>query len=149
MPNPFIWFDHRSDDPSGAGAFYEKLLDWKPASQGPPGMTAFSEGDQPWSGMTASEELPAGWSEKFGMYCRPLDQTLDWPNRAELGELLRGQLRRTLELLAATSDEQLAQPADLDRGTAAISDRIIHGLHDEAKHSGEMYLILKLCRAIV
>ncbi len=61
MPNPFIWFDHRSDDPSGAGAFYEKLLDWKPASQGPPGMTAFSEGDQPWSGMTASEELPAGW----------------------------------------------------------------------------------------
>ena len=61
MPNPFIWFDHRSDDPSGAGAFYAKLLDWKPSSQGPPGMTAFSEGDQPWSGMTASEELPAGW----------------------------------------------------------------------------------------
>ena len=99
--------------------------------------------------LTGRGELPAGWSEKFGMNCRPLDQTLDWPNRDELGELLRGQLRRILELLAATSDEQLAQPADLDRGTAAISDRIIHGLHDEAKHSGEMYLILKLCRAIV
>ncbi len=46
-------------------------------------------------------------------------------------------------------DERLAKTADPGRGTATISDRIIHGLHDEAKHSGEMYLILKLCRANV
>jgi hypothetical protein len=76
-----------------------------------------------------------------------LNQTVNWPTRDELGELLRGQLRRVIELLADTSDEQLVQPADPDCGTAAISDRIIHGLHDEAKHCGEMYLILKLCRA--
>ena len=62
MPNAFIWFDHRSDDPSGAGAFYEELFGWKPAAQSPPGMTAFAEdGERPWSGMAASEELPAGW----------------------------------------------------------------------------------------
>ena len=61
MSNPFVWFDHRSDDPSGSGAFYEKLLDWKPASQAPPGMIAFAEGEQPWSGMTPSEDLPTGW----------------------------------------------------------------------------------------
>ena len=61
MSNPFIWFDHRSDDPSGAGSFYENLLDWKPAAQSPPGMTAYGDGDQPWSGMTAAEKLPAGW----------------------------------------------------------------------------------------
>jgi hypothetical protein len=91
-------------------------------------------------------ELPAGWAERFGENSQPLNQTVDWPTRDVLGELLRGQLRRVIELLADTSDEQLVQPADQDRGTAAISDHIIHGLHDEAKHSGEMYLILKLCR---
>jgi hypothetical protein len=25
--------------------------------------------------------------------------------------------------------------------------RFIHGLHDEARHQGEMYLLFKLCRA--
>ena len=58
-------------------------------------------------------------------------------------------MHRVLELLAVVRDEHLAEVADPDRGTAVISDRIIHGLHDEAKHSGEMYLILKLCRANV
>ena len=70
-------------------------------------------------------------------------------HRDELRELLLGQLRRVLELLVNTPDERLAETADPDRGTEAISGRIIHGLHDEAKHSGEMYLILKLCRANV
>ncbi len=92
-------------------------------------------------------ELPVGWAEKFGMNCQALDQTVGWPTLAELGGLLRSQLRRVLELLAAALDRQFGQPADPDLGTASISDRIIHGWHDEAKHSGEMYLILKLCRA--
>ncbi len=61
MSNPFIWFDHRSDEPSGAGKFYEGLLEWKRAAQSPPGMTAFGEGERPWSGMAASETLPTGW----------------------------------------------------------------------------------------
>lgn len=61
MFSPFVWFDHRSDNPSGAGVFYEKLLHWKRAPQSPPGMTAFGEGDRPWSGMAASEALPTGW----------------------------------------------------------------------------------------
>ena len=29
-------------------------------------------------------ELPAGWAERFGANCRPLDQTTDWPSRDEL-----------------------------------------------------------------
>ena len=99
--------------------------------------------------LVGRSELPADWEERFGANCRPLNQIENWPTHDELGQLLRGQLRRVIELLAGTSDEQLVQPADPDHGTAAISDRIIHGLHDEAKHSGEMYLILKLCRANV
>ena len=96
--------------------------------------------------LTGRGELPEGWELKFGMNCRPVNQTVDWPTRAELTGLLRAQLDRVLELLAVTPDERLAQPADRNSGPATISERIIHGLHDEAKHSGEMYLILKLCR---
>ena len=60
MSNPFVWFDHRSNDSSGAGKFYERLLNLKRAAQGPPRMTAFGEGERPWSGMAASETLPTG-----------------------------------------------------------------------------------------
>ena len=81
------------------------------------------------------------------MNCRAVSQTVDWPSRAEVGQLLDEQLSRLLALLAAASDERLAEIVDPALGPATISDRIIHGLHDEAKHSGEMYLILKLCRA--
>ena len=91
-------------------------------------------------------ELPAGWDDVFGMNCRPLSQNVGWPSREELRELLIGQLRSVLELLAAVRDARLAEPADPARGSVAVSDRIIHGLHDGAKHSGGMYLILKLCR---
>jgi hypothetical protein len=56
-------------------------------------------------------------------------------------------LQRILELLAATTDQQLRGLADPTRGTATVAARIIHGLHDEAKHCGEMYLLWKMCRA--
>jgi hypothetical protein len=32
-------------------------------------------------------------------------------------------------------------------GHRSLLSTIVHGLHDEAKHQGEMYLLLKLCRA--
>lgn len=94
----------------------------------------------------AGGHLPSGWSEKFGMNCKPPSQTREWPSREELRTLLQAQLSRMLDLLAATSDNCLTEIADSSRGSATISDRIIHGLHDEAMHCGEMYLILKLCR---
>jgi hypothetical protein len=81
------------------------------------------------------------------MNCRPPSQTQNWPSREELRDLLQTQLGRISNLLAGASDHRLAEIADSSRGPATISDRIIHGLHDEAKHCGEMYLILKLCRA--
>ncbi len=61
MSNPFVWFDHRSDDPTGASGFYERLLGWTPAAQSPPGFKAFEQGERPWAGMAATEELPKGW----------------------------------------------------------------------------------------
>ena len=99
--------------------------------------------------LTGRDELPTGWSDRFGMNCRPPGETSDWPGRQEVRELLQAQLARVQQLLAATSDERLAEPADPARGTETIAQRIIHGFHDEAKHSGEMYLLLKLCLASV
>jgi hypothetical protein len=96
--------------------------------------------------LTGKGELPPDWARMFGMNCDPVSQTTHWPGRHELSELLQRQLQRILELLAAASDEQLATVANPVRGPAMIAQRIIHGLHDEAKHSGEMYLLLKLCR---
>ena len=60
MTTPFIWFDHRSDAPSAAATFYETLLGWARPKSAPAGMTAFGD-EKPWSGMVASEGIPAGW----------------------------------------------------------------------------------------
>jgi hypothetical protein len=87
----------------------------------------------------AGGKLPSGWDDKFGMNCTPPNETREWPSREEL--------ERVLDLLAAASDDRLADIADPGRGSATLADRILHGLHDEAKHCGEMYLLFKMCRA--
>ncbi len=61
MSTPFVWFDHRSEDPTGSVKFYESLLGWKRAAQSPPGLTALGDEAPPWGGMTATEQIPAGW----------------------------------------------------------------------------------------
>jgi hypothetical protein len=95
--------------------------------------------------LTGQSSLPEGWAETFGMDCRPVKSTTEWPSVARLQSLLREQLERMLEALAAADDLALAKIANTRGDTLAA--RIIHGLHDEAKHQGEMYLLLKLCRA--
>jgi hypothetical protein len=96
--------------------------------------------------LTGTSELPAAWERKFGMNCDPVASIVDWPTRESVLGLLRRQLERIVEVLGAATDQQLARVADPRRGPATVSDRIIHGLHDEARHSGEMYLLWKLCR---
>jgi hypothetical protein len=80
------------------------------------------------------------------MDCQPPSTVRQWPSREEIRRRLVAQLDRVIQLLSAASDRELAAIADRTRGTATISDRIIHGFHDEAKHCGEMYLLLKMCR---
>jgi hypothetical protein len=88
--------------------------------------------------LSGRSELPDGWAETFGSNCRPVRETEQWPSRDEIRALLQRQLERLLRLLHEASERLAA-----DR----VAERVIHGLHDEARHQGEMYLLLKLRRA--
>jgi hypothetical protein len=96
--------------------------------------------------ITGQSELPANWSASFGMDCRPVSLTRDWPSRAVVNKHLTNQLTRIQQLLAALSPERLAEPQP-DLGQSSLVSAIVHGLHDESKHQGEMHLLLKLRRA--
>jgi len=89
-------------------------------------------------------ELPPDWSEMFGMNCRPVAETTHWPDRRQVLQLLTEQLSRIITALAA-AEGRLRDDSNARSDT--LASRIIHGLHDEARHQGEMYLLVKLCRA--
>ena len=93
--------------------------------------------------LAGHSELPDQWSQSFGMNCRPVRETRDWPSREALVDLLQQQRNRILTLLTQASDEELNRSAHPARDTDSVASRIIHGLHDEAKHAGEMYLLYK------
>lgn len=94
--------------------------------------------------LTGAGELPDGWADTFGMNCRPVSETTEWPDRDFLAGLLEKQLDRLTELLGQSTEERLAEPADPVRGPMSVSARITHGLHDEARHCGEMHLLNKI-----
>jgi hypothetical protein len=96
--------------------------------------------------LTGKSELPVGWDETFGMNCRPVAETKAWPSRHTIDRHLREQGQRLIALLADLPPARLEIPAASD-GSRTLAGRILHGLHDEAKHQGEMYLLLKMCRA--
>lgn len=95
--------------------------------------------------LTGKSELPEGWAAKFGMRCRSPRLTTDWPSRDQLDRLLAEQLRRFCQLLDATPEERLVIPPQPAQARYSLAGQMLHGLHDEACHSGEMYLLLKMC----
>lgn len=100
---------------------------------------------------TGKCELPAGWAETFGMNCRPLKQTdamRGWPTRETIEQLLKDQLSRVLELIVELPPDKLAPNARSTGASRNLLSSAIHAWHDEAKHQGEMYLLLKLRKAL-
>jgi hypothetical protein len=97
--------------------------------------------------LTGSSELPAGWSATFGGDCRPVRETTQWPELREISTHLHRQLPRLIAAIASASPDRLLDVAapspdwNLPRG-------ILHGLHDEARHQGEIYLLIKQRRAL-
>lgn len=90
--------------------------------------------------MTGRCELPEGWPERFGAQCNPVSETKDWPSRQVVLDSLYAQWTRLKQLIPEITDKHL----EVHR--YSLVGRLIHGLHDEARHHGEMYLLLKLHR---
>jgi hypothetical protein len=84
--------------------------------------------------------LPDGWDAKFSWDSRPATVT-EWPAAAEVADALREQLHRLTGVLASLTPEQLARVVHPPQ---TLRYSILHGLHDEAIHQGEMYLLRKM-----
>jgi hypothetical protein len=84
----------------------------------------------------------------FRMGSRPAFQR-DWPTRDELRQRLTDQLSRLVELIGSIADMDLdILPRFAHRGdTRTLGECVLHGLHDEANHQGEMYLLFKIQQA--
>ncbi len=95
--------------------------------------------------LTGRSELPEGWAAMFGASSQP-GTIKEWPSRDDVRSRLQTQLDRVLKLLEGTADDLLLRTPTKFRDTRTNLGWIIHGLHDEAKHNGEMYLLCKLCR---
>jgi hypothetical protein len=89
-------------------------------------------------------QIPDGWFEMFGWGSRPAAVPPDrWPPLPEVIRHLEAQRERLRHVIGALSDEQLGSPSAADpRHTVRRS--VLHELHDEACHCGEMYLLLKI-----
>jgi hypothetical protein len=81
----------------------------------------------------------------FQMGSQPALQKKSWPSRHDLRRQLEVQLSRLISVLGSVSDSDLdalpkfAHPGD----PRTLMQSVMHGLHDEANHQGEMYLLLK------
>ncbi len=92
-------------------------------------------------------EVPDGWFEMFSWESHPERVAADrWPSLALVIACLDGQYKRMRRLIGKLSDQQLDQPSARHPGETARR-AIIHALHDEACHCGEIHLLRKL-RAI-
>ena len=85
---------------------------------------------------------PAGWYETFGAGSQPATVTA-WPTLAEVIALLKDQLERLLAVVATLHHERMDQVIDA-ANNRTLRYSILHGLHDEAQHQGEMQLLKKL-----
>jgi hypothetical protein len=92
-------------------------------------------------------QIPEEWFEVFSWESNPAQvASYRWPSLAHvIGELIE-QHARLRRMIADLSEVQLSRALP-GRGTQTARYAIIHGLHDEACHSGEIWLLRKMIRA--
>jgi hypothetical protein len=85
---------------------------------------------------------PPDWWDKFSWKSNPATVT-SWPTVEEVRGALRAQLDRLLAAIEPLSEQQLSKIVDTAKNRS-LRYSILHGLHDEAGHQGEMYLLKKM-----
>ena len=90
----------------------------------------------------AAPSYPAEWFEKFSWQSKPATVT-SWPTVEQVRVALREQLQRLTAAIEALPPDRLDQVVDQARNRT-LRFTILHGLHDEAGHQGEIYLLKKL-----
>ncbi|WP_165227445.1 DinB family protein [Aquisphaera insulae] len=89
-------------------------------------------------------KLPAGWLQMFSWESNPAHTAPEtWPPLDDVREALIEQQARLHELCASLSPEALDAP-DAGNPSRTVRFAILHGLHDEARHSGEISLLRKM-----
>jgi hypothetical protein len=89
-------------------------------------------------------KVPDGWFEMFSWESRPERVPADgWPSLAEVIAHLESQYKRMRLLLSKLNDEKLKRPS-IRRPTETVRRAILHALHDEACHCGEIHLLRKM-----
>jgi hypothetical protein len=89
--------------------------------------------------------VPDGWFETFSWKSQPATVT-HWPAVAEVVAKLRDQEQRLAAGLEWATPEKLAEPVGDPARGRTVRYSVLHGLHDEARHQGEMYLLKKLAK---
>lgn len=88
---------------------------------------------------------PDGWFEIFGWDSKPAE-VKTWPPLREVVAALTEQQERLVAKFEsvdpASIDEPIGEPPHREPRRSVI----VHGLHDEACHQGEIYLLMKLFR---
>jgi len=85
---------------------------------------------------------PADWFDKFSWKSNPAAVT-SWPTIEEVRAALRDQLQRLTTVIETLSEDQLSKITDPAKNRT-LRYSILHGLHDEAGHQGEIYLLKKM-----
>lgn len=88
--------------------------------------------------------MPDGWIKMFSWESNPAHVSPEsWPPLEDVLAALREQHHRLREIIGSLTPNQLdaLEPTDTGR---TVRYAIEHGLHDEARHSGEISLLRKL-----
>ena len=92
---------------------------------------------------SAAPSYPDGWFDKFSWQSKPATVTA-WPTLAEVMQKLREQKAELAKVIAALTEPQLDTQVGTAERPRTLRHAIMHGLHDEANHQGEIYLLKKL-----
>ena len=92
-------------------------------------------------------QIPEGWFDIFSWQSDPAHvASYRWPTLAQVIAELTDQRTRLRRMIDSLGDEDLSRALP-GRGNHTARYAIIHGLHDEACHSGEIWLLRKMIRS--